>query len=94
MNSGNNFKRLFLAISVNQEYISFLTSFREANKNIKNIRWTAPVNLHLTLCFIGNVNESKINKVISIIENLSQKTKSFSLEFKENRYAPKNLIRL
>jgi RNA 2',3'-cyclic 3'-phosphodiesterase len=87
LSPGNNFKRLFVAIPLTQEYISFLNSFREANKDLKNVRWTLPENLHITLCFIGKVAESKTEEIISVIDELTQKTNPFSLEFKENRYA-------
>lgn len=85
----NKFHRLFIAIPLSDEYISFLNSFRGANKNIKNVRWTKSENLHLTLCFIGHVDESKIEEIISVIVDLSHSTNSFRLDFKENRYAPK-----
>ena len=53
----------------------------EKNSHIENIRWTPEENFHITLFFIGEVEEKNLSKVKANLENVFIDQKSYSLEF-------------
>ena len=57
--------RTFIALDLSDEAIKEITNIQEQlEKNITFIgKYTEPENLHLTLKFLGEVNEEKIKKV-------------------------------
>jgi len=63
-------KRLFIAINlpneIKIELADLVLKLQKANKN-KSIKWVAPDNFHLTLHFLGSVNEEKIEKINNIL---------------------------
>lgn len=72
--------RLFLSISPPKEWISELLKIQKKFSNTKKIRWVKPENFHITVYFFGNVEEKILPEINSILENLYQNTKSFTLE--------------
>lgn len=53
----------------------------QKNPDIKNIRWTPKENLHITLFFIGEIEEKNLSDVKVNLENIFIDQKTFSLEF-------------
>jgi len=73
--------RSFIAVNlpddVKEKLGRILVKFRETNSNIK---WVEPKNLHLTLHFLGNLDEEKLRKVAEILANVTGSYKSFWLK--------------
>ena len=57
-------KRLFAAIKIHpsETFISLLYQFRQALRN-ENIKWVEPNNIHITLKFFGETEESRIEEI-------------------------------
>lgn len=74
-------KRVFIAINLPQEIKRELLAIQKMFPTLP-CRWVGPENLHLTLVFLGNLNDEEILKVIEAVgEAVKQKQKfSFSLD--------------
>lgn len=72
---------MFVAILVPDDFKNNLRKFIEINSEIANIRWTPEPNWHLTLFFIGFINEIKLPVVNRKLQNLISGKKSFLLNF-------------
>ena len=82
-------KRLFIAIPLTQEILEELNSYKKQTK-IENARWTAPQNLHITLYFLGSIEEEEIPDLVDRLNASLIKTKRFSLTFQNLTLAPPN----
>jgi 2'-5' RNA ligase len=89
-------KRIFLAINLPQETkAQFLKVVCQLKKELqksgnfeKAIRWTPEPNLHLTLLFLGRLNQAQLNDLVLCAEKVSQKHQSFEIEFEKIIWAP------
>lgn len=73
--------RTFIAVeipSVIKEKISELQE--KLKKDQARVSWVKPNNIHITLKFLGNVDESKITDIERAIENAVNQIKPFSTE--------------
>jgi len=70
--------RTFFAIELTDEVRKELSSIQErlieANADIK---WVKPENIHLTLKFLGDINESQVEKIKSILDETAKNHKAF-----------------
>ncbi len=72
--------RTFIAIELPQEIKDSLAQLQDKLKaSGADIKWVEPQNIHLTLKFLGEINEDKLNKVISIMESVAESTKPFDI---------------
>jgi 2'-5' RNA ligase len=55
----------------------------QKNSHIKKIRWTPAENLHITLFFIGEVEEHNLDKIKLALHDVLNGQHSFALEFDE-----------
>src|SRR3989344_3213799 len=56
--------RLFIAIDLSKDVKGILYKVQKSiRNNLAKIHWVAPKNLHLTLKFIGEVEDSKVNEI-------------------------------
>jgi len=55
----------------------------KANRTSNGVKWVEPENIHLTLHFLGWLEEEKIKKVKKILEEASQKIKPCLIEIRE-----------
>ena len=66
-------KRVFFGIDLSRKFSQLIpmlkTTVREQDGNIK---WISGKNLHLTLSFLGNVNDSKIDSLISDLQEVKE----------------------
>lgn len=80
-------KRLFVSIPTND----FLKNALEGYKKlylVKNFRWLPRENFHITVCFLGEVDETEIPTVIEKIKKISESTPVFTLEFSGIVFGP------
>ncbi len=74
--------RIFIAIKVPDSIKEKIFKLQK-NLDIRNIRWVASQNIHLTLKFLGEVPEKQIEAVIEAIKSSTQKSKPFDISFEE-----------
>ena len=75
--------RCFIAIELPPAVKSALGSLlEELKKSPADIRWVNPNNIHLTLKFLGNVNEKNIPGVINIMDAACKQYQPLTLELK------------
>lgn len=73
--------RLFIAVDLNSQNKDALTGLQARLKKADaDVKWVAPENIHLTLKFLGQVQEEKAPKIISGIKESIAGFKPFSLE--------------
>jgi 2'-5' RNA ligase len=53
---------------------------RDLKSSHADVRWVNPENIHITLKFFGNIEESRIESIITSIEEPVRTTSSFSLK--------------
>jgi len=80
-------KRLFIAVPLPQEQLDELSSYSTKYPS-KDVRWTAPENLHITVYFCGNTDEEKIQEMNTKLEQALKSIKPFNLDWKELHFAP------
>ena len=72
--------RSFLAIELPE---AILRKIAEVQKELKlshaDVRWVNPENIHLTLKFFGNIDESRIDPIVKSLEGPIQTTPPFFL---------------
>ena len=83
-------KRLFLAIELPNEMRRIFFEWQENYRNLKGARWTAEENLHITLAFLGNVEENRIQQLIRELAVELKNFNKFKLAFKAMVLAPVN----
>lgn len=75
--------RIFIAIDLSPEIKAQLASVVKLLKPFSsNIKWVAPENYHLTLKFIGEVEEQKVEIIRQVLEKVVQGHRAFSLSVK------------
>lgn len=74
--------RAFIAIELPKDLKNKLHSFQNELKkqDILEGNWTKEY--HLTLKFLGDINEDKLKEIEKVLADISSRTKKFSLEFK------------
>ena len=72
--------RTFIGISFPEEYKKILKNIKQKwqNRLLSKIKWTEEKNFHLTLFFIGEVNEISVNNIKHNISKIS--TNSFTFQ--------------
>ncbi len=92
-------KRLFLAIPIktaDNDFVPLLDGLKRQLAHEKRINWVRPLNIHLTLKFIGDTPNEDIPKIIEAVEEMLKNHKSFTMDFNRtgifgSRYAPRVL---
>jgi 2'-5' RNA ligase len=73
--------RSFLAIEIPRAIQKKIEEVQEDLKSShEDVRWVSPEKIHLTLKFFGNIEESRIEPIIQLIEGPIQTTPSFFLK--------------
>jgi len=80
-------KRLFIAIPLGEDVKRTLRAYRDDYPRLK-AKWSAEENLHITLYFCGDTDESKIPELMKKLENV--KFNPFPIEFQGVRFVPAN----
>jgi len=87
-------KRVFTAINLPDEVKEELINFRKRYKNLP-VRWIKKENLHITLCFLGDIKEEHLSLISSSLKDISKNYSSFDIYLTEIHPGPnKNLARM
>jgi 2'-5' RNA ligase len=79
--------RIFIAINLPEDVKKELISFQEKCPDLP-CRWTKKDNLHITLAFIGSVNDEEIPGICKAAKEAAGRHDSFSINFKKICYGP------
>lgn len=88
--------RLFLALVPDLNIVDLLTSAQTALKDVLSnytIRWANPLKFHMTMRFLGDVEDEKINSLIDVLDRIKfdfeeLKFGTFEIGFFPNRRYP------
>ena len=77
--------RVFIAIDIGQEVRRALGDLQQQLQNqaaVKksDVKWVEPDNIHLTLKFLGEVEDEKIVEVCNIVKDVAKRHKSFQID--------------
>ncbi|MEO0275895.1 MAG: RNA 2',3'-cyclic phosphodiesterase [candidate division WOR-3 bacterium] len=76
--------RTFIAIDIPDELKEKIyNAFNREREKIKGVKWVEKENLHITLKFLGEIKEEKVKEVEKILDELSNKFKSFEIKLGE-----------
>jgi RNA 2',3'-cyclic 3'-phosphodiesterase len=79
--------RLFVAIEISLEIRERIAEFVSRSKaNIAGARWVRPEGMHITLKFLGNVPDEKINLIENVLRDVQ--ARSFSLSVRNIGFFP------
>jgi 2'-5' RNA ligase len=72
--------RTFIAIELPQEMRDYLAGIQnKLNASGADVKWVKPCNIHLTLKFLGEIDEKKLGRITEILENVSGNKKTFQI---------------
>lgn len=83
--------RVFIAINLPEEIKKSLVKYQDNWPELP-IRWTKPENLHITLIFLGNLNDQGIVEVCKVTEEIASKQTPFSILLNKIYYGPPKKI--
>lgn len=86
-------KRVFIAIPISNNLKNKIFKIQQTIKN-NNFRIVDKENLHITLRFLGNIEENEIKKVMGIIEKAAKILSPFSLQMQKIEFTPSKNPRL
>src|SRR3989339_1295186 len=76
--------RTFIAIEVSDEVKKAAGEFvAELKKQRANISWVKKENVHITLKFLGEIDERKILLIEDVLKSCAEKKKPFEIEIKD-----------
>ncbi len=75
-------QRLFIAVELPPEAVSALSKLIHGLRasNLQGMSLVAAKNIHLTLKFLGNVDEAQVPSLTAALDDLASKTTSFTLQ--------------
>jgi len=79
--------RLFIAIPIEKSLADKLDSWNQQNSSPK-LRLTKKENLHITVLFLGYVEEENLVEIKNKLLEISRSTKNFDLSIEQNNLAP------
>lgn len=72
--------RSFIAIDLPKEIKDYIALLQQKlKKSDADVKWIAPVNVHLTLKFLGEIEDKEKNQITSILSEISLNHSPFSL---------------
>jgi len=75
--------RSFIAIELPETVKSALAELQQEFKKCgADVRWVKPDNIHLTLKFLGNVDEENVDRIVKTIKEICNKYNVFTLKIK------------
>ena len=82
-----NLHRIFLAINIPEDLKKEISRYQDYWPELP-ARWTNPENLHVTLVFLGNVNDQEVVEVCAAVTDVARKHEQFVLHFNRIGFGP------
>lgn len=83
----NQRHRIFVAINLPEDVRKSLTEYQNRWSELP-IRWTKPKNLHITLIFIGYVNNDELLEMCNLVKEVASKQNPFLINLNKICYGP------
>jgi 2'-5' RNA ligase len=83
----NQRRRIFIAINIPQNIKNLLKNYPKKWPDLP-VKWVKPENLHITLSFIGYVNNDELLDICKTVNDVVLKSQPFSIGLKEICYGP------
>ena len=81
--------RTFIALPISEDTKNLLGNIENTLKHIPlNAKWVKPENLHITLKFIGEIGEEKIEEIKGIIKEIGGSFSKLKVSLKEFGFFP------
>ncbi len=80
--------RVFIAINLPEEVKKKLADYQEKWRDLLPIRWVKKDNLHITLLFLGYLDDEEIIEVCKIVKEVVVKRQSFLVNLSKICYGP------
>ena len=72
--------RTFIAVELPEEIRTILSNIQDELKQARaDVKWVKPENIHLTLKFLGEIEEDKVLKIQSTLNQIASKNSGFNL---------------
>ena len=96
--------RVFIAINLPNEIRRFLVEFSKKWPELSEgkimdefvvpppVAWTKPDNLHVTLLFLGEINDVELGQVCMAVKSVTEKYQAFNLHLSRLGYGPEGKI--
>lgn len=82
--------RAFIAIDLPKEIKDYLADIQaQLKESNSDVKWVAPLNIHLTLKFLGEIDEKKSENIIQIIEEIAKNSACFYIRISSIGAFPK-----
>ena len=82
--------RAFIAIELDQNIKEKISAIQKKLKQTEaDVKWVKPENIHLTLKFLGDIDEKKAEKIKNILKNLAGDRQTFDMAISELGAFPK-----
>jgi 2'-5' RNA ligase len=82
--------RTFIAIELPEEIKKALSKLQEQLKSAQaDVKWVLAQNIHLTLKFLGEIDEEQLDKIVKILESISTEKSAFSIRLSSVGAFPK-----
>ena len=73
--------RVFIAVEVNQSVKQSLAKVKDLLRDCAlEIKWVEDFNFHITLKFLGEISDDKIEEVKKVLEKIAAKRQAFAIE--------------
>ncbi len=79
--------RIFIAVNLPENVKKKLAEYEEGWPDLP-VRWTKKENLHITLVFLGYLNDEELLETINIAKDIAPKIKPFSINLNRIIYGP------
>lgn len=83
-------RRLFLALPLERRFHRSLARYRDSHGYIPYLRWIPLNNLHITVLFLGLVEESAVPEIMERARDVLEHVPPFELTFDRITYAPRH----
>lgn len=81
-------RRIFISIPLERHYVKVFSRYRDAYGRISYLRWTPTRKLHITVLYIGAVEESALEGIDGCLKQVASEHQAFALTLDKVSYAP------
>ncbi|EKF36545.1 MULTISPECIES: RNA 2',3'-cyclic phosphodiesterase [Bacillus] len=76
-------RHYFIGIQIPEQLAHQIKADIDKRSELSFQKWTAPIDYHVTLVFLGAIPEDRLNKISELLEQLSHEMSAFPLKLNE-----------